>query len=472
MTLFSKEEPSELERVQRRNEIFDSAIDFAIIVFDPDGTVTDWNRGAEKTTGWTASEMIGQKVDRFFTPEDRATGRIETEMRLALQDGAANDERWHLRKDGTSFWASGEMMPLRGDDGSHEGFVKIVRDRTTQRNSGEKLRVSEERLRIILDAVETAFAIVEVKFDSEDRPIDYRFLETNPAFEQQSGANLRGKWVSEYAPDLERFWFDTYGRVAATGEPANFENYASTFNRWFDVRAIRVGDPTQRQIAIIFNDTTARRNMEEQRKVLQRELVHRVKNSMAVTSAVVTASMRNAKSLDEARDTIAARIDALSRSQSLISRTEGDADVDEVIREAVAPFITPNVTIFGPSTMISSQQAVGLSLAIYELATNAAKYGALSVPDGKLSITWSTGAENGFSFRWRESRGPSVVAPTRTGFGSRLTNKIVPAYFSGTGETKYHDAGVEYCLNGTAGDSTEQLAFSDLAEARVKRTAD
>lgn len=446
----------DIERARGRNAVFDSAVDFAIIVCDPTGVVTDWNLGAERTMGWTAEEMIGQTTHRFFTPADLANGRVETEMSLAIENGAASDERWHLRKDGSTFWASGELMPLRDEGGTLKGFVKILRDRTTQRNAGERLRVSEERLTIILDAVETAFAIVEVKFDG-DRPVDYRFLETNPAFAKQSGADLRGKWVSEYAPDLEPFWFETYGRVAATGEPANFENYASTFNRWFDVRAIRVGIPAERQIAIIFNDVTQRKALEEQRVVLQRELVHRVKNSMAVISAVVTASMRHATSLEEARETISARIEALARSQSLINRTEGDADLDEVVSEAIAPFVEDmsRLTIDGPLVTVSSQQAVGISLAIYELATNAAKYGSLSVPEGRVSVIWTLAEANTIEFQWRETGGPVVSQPSRVGFGSRLTVRIVPAYFSGTGETRYEREGLHYILRGVVRGGTE-----------------
>ena len=145
--------------------------------------------------------------------------------------------------------------------------MKGQRDDLTREESRieiNRLRASEGRLRTILDEVETAFAIVEVKFDADDRPIDYRFLDANPAFERQSGANLVGKWVTEYAPDLERFWFETYGHVAKTGKAANFESYANTFERWFDVRAISIGDLRERRIAIFFNDVTERKRAEEQ----------------------------------------------------------------------------------------------------------------------------------------------------------------------------------------------------------------
>ncbi|MDN4634086.1 PAS domain S-box protein [Sphingomonas sp. PsM26] len=256
-----------VDRVSWQRSIFDSAIDFAIIVTDPSGIVIDWNRGAENVMGWAAAEMRGEHAERFFTPEDRANGRVGHEMAKALAEGRATDERWHLRKSGERFWASGEMMPLLNEKGQHLGFVKILRDRTDEHLAGSALQKAQDRFQTILDTIEAAFAIVEVKFDAEDKPINYRFVEANPAFERQSGVNLRGKWVTEFAPNLEEFWFETYGHVAKTGEPTNFESYAEAFKRWFDVRAVRVGDPADRQIAIFFNDVTERRQAEERLKV-------------------------------------------------------------------------------------------------------------------------------------------------------------------------------------------------------------
>ena len=97
--------------------------------------------------------------------------------------------------------------------------------------------------------------------------MDYQFVEVNPAFERQTGVDLHGKWVTEFAPELERFWFDAYGHVAKTGEPASFESYAQAFGRWFDVRAVRVGAPADRRIAILFNDVTQRHDAEDRLRV-------------------------------------------------------------------------------------------------------------------------------------------------------------------------------------------------------------
>ncbi|MCP3734623.1 GAF domain-containing protein [Sphingomonas sp. RP10(2022)] len=120
-------------------QILDSATDFAIIATDLDGRVTRWNAGAENILGWTERDMMGEPVDRFFTPEDRAAGRPLAEMRLALERGHGNDERWHLRADGTRFWAQGEMTPLRRFDDEVVGFVKVLRDRTAERLREQRL---------------------------------------------------------------------------------------------------------------------------------------------------------------------------------------------------------------------------------------------------------------------------------------------------------------------------------------------
>ncbi|WP_121120025.1 hybrid sensor histidine kinase/response regulator [Croceibacterium ferulae] len=112
------------------NAIIDSAVDYAIISLDAEGVITSWNAGAEHVLGWRASEALGQSCDMIFTPEDRATGAPQQEMREADEAGRAADGRWHMRQDGSRFFATGELMPLRQEEG---GYLKILRDRTEQR---------------------------------------------------------------------------------------------------------------------------------------------------------------------------------------------------------------------------------------------------------------------------------------------------------------------------------------------------
>ncbi len=137
---------------RRYQAIFNSAVDFAIIAMDGASLITDWNSGAVRILGWMPAEVLGQPADLIFTPEDRAEDRAGIEMRTALQDGHANDERWHMRRDGSRFWASGEMMPLRDERGAHIGFLKILRDRTAQCQAAELQRIEAEFLRSVLNS--------------------------------------------------------------------------------------------------------------------------------------------------------------------------------------------------------------------------------------------------------------------------------------------------------------------------------
>ena len=142
--------------------IFESAVDFAIIATDRQGRVTDWNSGAEGITGWTAAEMLGELVDRLFTPEDRTEGRPAIEMWRSLEDGRASDECWHLRADGSRFWADGRMMPLRGAAGEHLGFLKILREQTKQRETAQARRADAEFLRSVLASSNDCIKVLDL----------------------------------------------------------------------------------------------------------------------------------------------------------------------------------------------------------------------------------------------------------------------------------------------------------------------
>ena len=127
--------------------VIESTKDYAIITFDLDGRVTGWNTGAEQVFGYTEPEIVGQPNSVLFTPADRALGVPEKELRDALEKGRAEDERWHLRKDGTRFYASGVVQPLR--DSKTEGFVKIARDQTERIKAETALREKETLQKLV-----------------------------------------------------------------------------------------------------------------------------------------------------------------------------------------------------------------------------------------------------------------------------------------------------------------------------------
>jgi PAS domain S-box-containing protein len=125
--------------------------DYAIVLFDDKGRITDWNTGAETIFGYGREEILGKPSAILFTPEDAAKDAPGREMKRAKQDRRAVDERWHMRKDGSRFWASGMIYPLLDEEGGLRGFVKILRDFSEGRHAADTLFESEKKLEFVLE---------------------------------------------------------------------------------------------------------------------------------------------------------------------------------------------------------------------------------------------------------------------------------------------------------------------------------
>jgi PAS domain S-box-containing protein len=132
------------EQKTRLRLIIESAKDYAIFTLDLQGNITSWNSGAQRILGYEEAEIVGQTGRLIFTPEDAALGEHEKELRIALAHGRKENERWHLRRDGSRFWGSGIVMPLNDEDSEVRGFVKIFQDKTTQRQ-GQKTYAKVKR---------------------------------------------------------------------------------------------------------------------------------------------------------------------------------------------------------------------------------------------------------------------------------------------------------------------------------------
>lgn len=136
----------ELKRTQRYNQlVLDSALDYAMVVSDSTGRIVEWSEGAHLILGWTREEMLGQTLHRFFTAEDRDMGVPEREMGQAASQGRADDDRWHLRADGQTFWASGVLMPI-WEEKHLIGFVKVIRDLTERVEAEQRRQRHTEQL--------------------------------------------------------------------------------------------------------------------------------------------------------------------------------------------------------------------------------------------------------------------------------------------------------------------------------------
>jgi len=181
------------------------------------------------------------------------------------------------------------------------------------------------------------------------------------------------------------------------------------------------------------------------------ELHHRIKNTLSVATAIAHQSLKNADTLEQASTAIMGRFHALAVAHDLLLRNEwNETNGRLIIEEAVAAFRgghknSSQYVLNGEDFSIGATSAVSLSMILNELSTNATKYGALSVPDGTVSIVWTMGER--FNLVWKETRGPKVRGPQRKSFGSQLIETALPGQLDGQARIEYEDDGVRCTLD-------------------------
>jgi len=188
---------------------------------------------------------------------------IWTAVSTAERIRPSYETKWK-RRDGQTITVRLAGRELPGGTGASPEYEVFVENITESKRAEHLLRESEENYRTLFDSMDEGFCTIEVLFNENNEPVDYRFLDVNPAFEKQTGIqNARGRRMREIAPQHEEHWFATYGKIALTGEPARFENIASQLHRCYDVHAFRVGEPQERKVAIFFSDITERKRADQ-----------------------------------------------------------------------------------------------------------------------------------------------------------------------------------------------------------------
>jgi diguanylate cyclase (GGDEF)-like protein/PAS domain S-box-containing protein len=250
-----------------------------VFIIDADLRMAVVNPAGERVFGGIP-DLIGRDLGEVLArllPEDAADA-IAARFRHTLTTGEPYHEPdlTELRRtDGGSEYYDWRIHRVRLPDG-RDGVACYFSDLSERVAERRRVAHSEARYRTLFESIDEGFCILEVIFDEVQRPIDYRYLEVNPVFAQQTGIeDAVGRTIREMAPDIEPSWFDAYGRVALTGEPTRFVDWAEPLGRWFDVYAFRIGAPQERHVAVLFNDVTAHKRAEQALREREAELHHR-----------------------------------------------------------------------------------------------------------------------------------------------------------------------------------------------------
>jgi two-component sensor histidine kinase/PAS domain-containing protein len=443
------------------------ALPIGVYACDVEGRIVRVNHRAVQL--WGRAPKLGDVAQKFcgsfrvetldgdFVPPE------ETPMAQAVRTGQSFEgvEAVVLNPDGRRWVARVNVAPLRDEDGEIVGGINCFLDVTHEHD----MRLALERQQRTFDLAMIASRMGTWRYTLADNICIYdanaqalyglteaRFLHDKDGVEAKF-----------HPDDMELMW----ARVAKALDPAGDGRYDVEYRvkqrdgswRWLSAWGLVEfeGEGAARKpvaIAGASRDLNELKQAEELQRLLTNELNHRVKNTLATVQSIVNQTLRSAGDVEAARGIVNARLLALSGAHDLLTaRAWSGADLTDLVARAVAPFPSGQIVRDGPSLVVLPAQALALSLALHELATNAAKYGALSRPEGRVEISWDA-RDDQVDLSWRESGGPPVGPPSRRGFGSRLI-ALASRDLAGRFRLEFEPAGVRCLISAALATSGE-----------------
>lgn len=330
-----KKMDAELRASEEKYRLLVNSLQEGIWVIDQHERTTFVNPSMADMLGYTTEEMLGRHLFDFMDDHGVELARQNLERRR--QGISESHDFEFIRKDGSRIFTLLSTSPILDEQGNYAGAIAGIQDITARRRMETALRQSQERYQQLFTQMPDGFALHEIICDERGKPVDYRFLEVNPAFEVHTGlrvSEIIGRTIREVTPQIEQEWIDVYGKVALSGESVSFENYTAPLDKWFNVSAFC---PRLGQFVSVFSDISERKRAEqalraslEEKTVLLKEVHHRVKNNLNVVSSLLNLQAEAAGNVDvqkilaESQD----RIRAIARLHEYLYRSEDLALID------------------------------------------------------------------------------------------------------------------------------------------------
>ncbi|WP_181705440.1 sensor histidine kinase [Chthonobacter rhizosphaerae] len=407
-----------------------------VVVADPAGLIVYMNEAAVRIHG---TGTLGTPPERYVSEygllrEDGTVADLsDLPLYRALRYGeAVVDARWRIRRpNGAEVMAIGSARPVTAPDGRPMGAVLTLRDDTARHRAELALAESERRLTAVLDNTTMAIFLMDERQHCAYMNAAAETL-TGFTFADTLGRHLHDVVHHTY-PDGRHFPIEDCAidrafpeNMQTQGEEVFVHRDGSFYPVAFTASPIR--DETSRTIGTVVEVRGIREEKEAQARMemLVAELNHRVKNTLATAQAIVWQGLKDSTVPPRVRERIESRLGALARSHDILTKEAWlGADMDEVVDAALAPFglhQTPGrFSIGGPMTRLAPRAALMIGMALHELATNAAKYGALK-EGGHVRLTWRRDGQR-LEIEWRESGGPAITPPASRGFGTRVLER-------------------------------------------------
>jgi PAS domain S-box-containing protein len=403
-----------------------------MLVWQLNGPIEFWNTGAELLYGFAPEEVVGRSSHALL----QTKFPVEfTELISQLKNKRYwSGELRHICKDGREVIVESRQQLI--SDGT---VIEVNRDVTERKQTEAALRESEQQLRWLASIVESSDDVIVSK------NLDGIITSWNRGAERVFGYTAEeaiGQPITIVIPeDRQNEEHEILTRIRRGESIDHFETVrqrkdGSLITVSLTISPVKNAEGKIVGASKIARDITEQKRSQEQIETLAREAEHRSKNLLANVQAMVNLSQANA--VDDLKKAIEGRIQALANVHSLFVTTRWiGAELSTIARQELAPYSKTEemrVRIGGPEVLLEPNAAQALAVTLHELATNAAKYGSLSVSNGQIELNWSHQDDRRLNLRWTERGGPPVRAPTRRGFGGRIIEQMIGQL---KGETRF-----------------------------------